>query len=157
EAVFSNQPGLKVVIPSSPYDAKGLLKASIRDNDPVLFFEHKRAYRLLSEEVPEEDYIIPIGKGMIKNTGIDVTVITHRLCVYQPSQLIKKLEIENISVYSLDIITVYPLDKESSSEAANKSGRILLITEDNLEGSIMSEVSGIIAENCLFQLDAPVR
>src|SRR5699024_661001 len=104
EAVFSNQPGLKVVIPSSPYDAKCLLKSSIRDNDPVLFFEHKRAYRLLSEEVPEEDYIIPIGKGMIKNTGIDVTVITYGLCVYQTLQVIKKLEKENISVHLLDLI-----------------------------------------------------
>src|SRR5699024_11917388 len=121
--VFSNQPGLKVVIPSSPDDAKGMLKASIRDNDPVLLFEHKRAYRLLSEEVPKEDYIIPIGKGMIKNTGIDVTVITYGLFVYQTLQVIKKLEKENISVHLLDLITVYPLDKDSIIESANKTVR----------------------------------
>src|SRR5690625_5486043 len=98
------------------FRSKGLLKASIRDNDPVLFFEHKRAYRLLSEEVPEEDYIIPIGKGMIKNTGIDVTVITYGLCVYQTLQVIKKLEKENISVHLLDLITVYPLEDRKSVE-----------------------------------------
>src|SRR5690625_6229278 len=94
---------------------------------------------------------------MIKNTGIDVTLITYGLCVYQTIQVIKKLEKENISVHLLDLITVYPLDKESIIEAANKTGKILLITEDNLEGSIMSEVSAIIAENCLFKLDDPVR
>src|SRR5699024_7873772 len=143
EAVFSNQPGLKVVIPSSPNDANGIVEASIRDNDTVLVFEHKRAYRLLSEEVPEEDYIIPTGKGMIKNTGIGVTVITYGLCVYQTLQVIKKLEKENISVHLLDLITVYPLDKESIIKAANKTGKILLITKDNLEGSIMNEVTRI--------------
>lgn len=157
EAVFSNQPGLKIVVPSSPYDAKGLLKASIRDNDPVLFFEHKRAYRLISEEVPKEDYIIPIGEAMVKHTGTDVTVITYGLCVYQTLQVIEKLEKEDISVHLLDLITVYPLDKEGIIQAANKTGKVLLITEDNLEGSIISEVSAIIAENCLFELDAPIK
>lgn len=157
EAVFSNQPGLKIVVPSSPYDAKGLLKASIRDNDPVLFFEHKRAYRLISEEIPKEDYIIPIGEAMVKHTGTDVTVITYGLCVYQTLQVIKKLEKEDISVHLLDLITVYPLDKEGIIQAANKTGKVLLITEDNLEGSIISEVSAIIAENCLFELDAPIK
>ncbi|HLR59840.1 MAG TPA: alpha-ketoacid dehydrogenase subunit beta [Pseudogracilibacillus sp.] len=157
EAVFSNQPGLKIVVPSSPYDAKGLLKASIRDNDPVLFFEHKRAYRLISEEIPKEDYIIPIGEAMVKHTGTDVTVITYGLCVYQTLQVIEKLEKEDISVHLLDLITVYPLDKEGIIQAANKTGKVLLITEDNLEGSIISEVSAIIAENCLFELDAPIK
>lgn len=157
EAVFSNQPGLKIVIPSSPYDAKGLLKAAIRDNDPVLFFEHKRAYRLLSEEVPEEDYIIPIGEAMVKHSGTDVTVITYGLCVHQTLQVINKLEKEDISVHLLDLITVYPLDKTAIIESANKTGKVLLVTEDNLEGSVISEVSAIIAENCLFELDAPVK
>lgn len=157
EAIFSNQPGLKIVIPSSPYDAKGLLKAAIRDNDPVLFFEHKRAYRLISEEVPDEDYVIPIGEAKVKHTGTDLTVITYGLCVYQTLQVIKKLETEDISVHLLDLITVYPLDKKSIIEAVKETGKVLLITEDNLEGSIISEVSAIIAENCLFELDAPVR
>src|SRR5690625_7273305 len=94
---------------------------------------------------------------MIKNTGIDVTVITYGLCVYQTLQVIKKLEKENISVHLLDLITEYPLDKKSIIEAANKTGKILLITGDHLEGSIMSDVYAIIAESCWFQLDAPVR
>src|SRR5699024_7231587 len=157
EAVFSNQPGLKIVIPSSPYDAKGLLKAAIRDNDPVLFFEHKRAYRLLSENVPEEDYIVPIGEAKVKHSGSDVTVITYGLCVHQTLQVIEKLEKEDISVHLLDLITVYPLDKEAIIEAANKTGKVLLVTEDNMEGSIIGEVAAIIAENCLFELDAPVK
>ena len=100
EAVFANQPGLKIVMPSTPYDAKGLLKSAIRDNDPVLFFEHKRAYRLLKEEVPEDDYTIPIGKAHIKREGSDVTVITYGLCVHFALEAAKKLEKEGIDYKS---------------------------------------------------------
>src|SRR5690625_921659 len=91
EAIFANQPGLKIVMPSTPYDAKGLLKAAIRDNDPVLFFEHKRAYRLLRDEVPKDDYILPIGKADIKREGSDVTVITYGLCIHFALQASEKL------------------------------------------------------------------
>lgn len=157
EAMFNSHPGLKVVIPSSPYDAKGLLKAAIRDNDPVLFFEHKRAYRLLKEEVPEEDYLIPIGKADIKREGTDVTVITYGLSVHQAKQAATELEKEGIDVHILDLRTVYPLDQEAIIEAASKTGKVLLVTEDNKEGSIIGEVAAIIAEHCLFELDAPVR
>ncbi|TMN20756.1 alpha-ketoacid dehydrogenase subunit beta [Lentibacillus cibarius] len=157
EAVFANQPGLKIVMPSTPYDAKGLLKASIRDNDPVLFFEHKRAYRLLKEEVPGDDYVLPIGKADIKREGSDVTVITYGLSVHFALQAAEKLEEEGISTHILDLRTVYPLDKESIIEAAGKTGKVLLITEDNKEGSIIGEVAAIIAENCLFDLDAPIQ
>src|SRR5699024_3785105 len=155
EAIFNSTPGLKVVIPSSPYDAKGLLKAAIRDNDPVLFFEHKRAYRLLKEEVPEEDYIVPIGKAAVKRTGSDVTVITYGLCVHMAQVAAERLEKEGIDVHLVDLRTIYPLDKETIIEAANKTGKVLLITEDNKEGSIIGEVAAIIAEHCLFALDAP--
>lgn len=157
EAMFNSHPGLKIVMPSSPYDAKGLLKAAIRDNDPVLFFEHKRAYRLLKEHVPEEDYVIPIGKADVKREGTDVTVITYGLCVHFAKQAAKKLEKEGIDVHILDLRTVYPLDQESIIEAASKTGKVLLITEDNKEGSIIGEVAAIIAEHCLFELDAPIR
>jgi len=157
EAVFANQPGLKIVIPSTPYDAKGLLKAAIRDNDPVLFFEHKRAYRLLKGEVPEDDYVLPIGKADVKRKGSDITVITYGLCVHFALQAAEKLAEEGIDAHILDLRTVYPLDQEAIIEAAEKTGKVLLITEDNKEGSIMSEVSAIIAENCLFDLDAPVQ
>ncbi|MCM3724516.1 alpha-ketoacid dehydrogenase subunit beta [Neobacillus cucumis] len=156
EAVFANQPGLKIVMPSTPYDAKGLLKAAIRDNDPVLFFEHKRAYRLIKGEVPANDYTLPIGKADIKREGDDITVITYGLCVHFALQAAEKLAQDGISVHILDLRTVYPLDKEAIIEAASKTGKVLLITEDNKEGSIISEVSAIIAEYCLFDLDAPI-
>ncbi|WP_273126279.1 alpha-ketoacid dehydrogenase subunit beta [Bacillus weihaiensis] len=156
EAVFANQPGLKIVIPSTPYDAKGLLKAAIRDEDPVLFFEHKRAYRLIKGEVPTEDYVLPIGKADVKREGEDVTIITYGLCVHFALQAAERLENDGISTHILDLRTVYPLDKDAIIEAASKTGKVLLVTEDTLEGSIMSEVSAIIAENCLFDLDAPI-
>ncbi|MGY0693050.1 alpha-ketoacid dehydrogenase subunit beta [Virgibacillus sp. FSP13] len=157
EAVFANQPGLKIVMPSTPYDAKGLLKASIRSNDPVLFFEHKRAYRLLKNDVPEDDYVLPIGKADVKREGSDITIITYGLCVHFALQAAEKLAEEGIDAHILDLRTIYPLDKEAIMEAAKKTGKVLLITEDNKEGSIIGEVSAIIAENCLFDLDAPVK
>ncbi|AST92428.1 alpha-ketoacid dehydrogenase subunit beta [Sutcliffiella cohnii] len=156
EAVFANQPGLKIVMPSTPYDAKGLLKAAIRDEDPVLFFEHKRAYRLIKGEVPTDDYVLPIGKADVKREGEDITVITYGLCVHFALQAAERLAQDGISAHILDLRTVYPLDKEAIVEAASKTGKVLLLTEDNKEGSIMSEVSAIIAENCLFDLDAPI-
>lgn len=156
EAIFANQPGLKIVMPSTPYDVKGLLKAAIRDDDPVLFFEHKRAYRLIKEEVPDDDYVLPIGKADVKREGKDVTVITYGLCVHFALQAAERLASDGISVHILDLRTVYPLDQEAIMEAASKTGKVLLITEDNKEGSIISEVSAIIAENCLYDLDAPI-
>ncbi|MBT2687020.1 alpha-ketoacid dehydrogenase subunit beta [Bacillus sp. ISL-47] len=157
EAVFANQPGLKIVMPSTPYDVKGLLKAAIRDEDPVLFFEHKRAYRLIKGEVPEDDYVLPIGKADVKREGEDITVITYGLCVHFALQAAERLAKDGISAHILDLRTVYPLDKEAIIEAASKTGKVLLLTEDNKEGSIMGEVSAIIAENCLFELDAPIK
>ncbi|MBY0122462.1 alpha-ketoacid dehydrogenase subunit beta [Bacillus sp. S/N-304-OC-R1] len=157
ESVFANQPGLKIVMPSTPYDVKGLLKAAIRDEDPVLFFEHKRAYRLIKGEVPDDDYVLPIGKADVKREGEDITVITYGLCVHFALQAAERLAKDGISAHILDLRTVYPLDKEAIIEAATKTGKVLLLTEDNKEGSIMSEVSAIIAENCLFELDAPIK
>ncbi|PBB05057.1 alpha-ketoacid dehydrogenase subunit beta [Salimicrobium humidisoli] len=157
EALFAGTPGLKIVMPSTPYDVKGLLKASIRSNDPVLFFEHKRAYRLIKGEVPEEDYTLPIGEADVKREGSDITVITYGLCVHFALQAAEKLEKEGVDVHILDLRTVYPLDKESIIEAAKKTGKVLLISEDNKEGGIISEVSAIISENCLFDLDSPVE
>ncbi|WP_110927498.1 alpha-ketoacid dehydrogenase subunit beta [Bacillus massiliglaciei] len=156
ESVFANQPGLKIVMPSTPYDVKGLLKAAIRDEDPVLFFEHKRAYRLIKGEVPDEEYVLPIGKADVKRNGEDITVITYGLCVHFALQAAEKLASDGISVHVLDLRTVYPLDKDAIIEAASKTGKVLLITEDNKEGSIIGEVAAIIAENCLFDLDAPI-
>lgn len=156
ESVFASTPGLTIVIPSTPYDAKGLLLASVESNDPVLYFEHKKAYRLLKEEVPEEYYTVPIGKADVKREGSDITVFTYGLCVNYSLQAADVLAEEGIDVEVVDLRTVYPLDKETIIERAKRTGKILLVTEDNLEGSIMSEVSAIIAENCLFDLDAPI-
>lgn len=157
EAVFANQPGLKIVMPSTPYDVKGLLKAAIRDEDPILFFEHKRAYRLLKEEVPDDDYVLPIGKADVKREGEDITVITYGLCVHFALQAAEKLAKEGISAQIVDLRTVYPLDQETIIESAAKTGKVLLVTEDNKEGSIIGEVAAIIAEHCLFDLDAPIK
>ncbi|EPP1018434.1 alpha-ketoacid dehydrogenase subunit beta [Listeria monocytogenes] len=156
EKVFFGQPGLKIVVPSSPYDAKGLLKAAIRDNDPVLFFEHKRAYRLLKGEVPETDYIVPIGEANVVREGDDITVITYGLAVQFAQQAAERLAAEGVEAHILDIRTIYPLDQEAIIEATKKTGKVLLVTEDNKQGSIISEVAAIISEHCLFDLDAPI-
>ncbi|CAM3804180.1 alpha-ketoacid dehydrogenase subunit beta [Alkalicoccus chagannorensis] len=157
EAMFASTPGLKIVIPSNPYDAKGLLKSAIRSNDPVLFFEHKRAYRLLKEEVPDDDYTVPIGEAAVAREGDDVTIITYGLCVHFAKQAADQLEEEGVSTHILDLRTIYPLDQKAVIEAASKTGKVLLVTEDNKEGSIMGEVAAVIAEYCLFDLDAPVQ
>ncbi|ALA54647.1 alpha-ketoacid dehydrogenase subunit beta [Shouchella clausii] len=157
EALFSSTPGLKVVMPSTPYDVKGLLKASIQLDDPVLFLEHKRAYRLIKGEVPEEEYTLPIGKADVKREGDDVTVITYGLAVHFALQAAERLEKDGISTHILDLRTVYPLDQEAIKAAASKTGKVLLITEDNKEGSVLGEVAAIIAEHCLFDLDAPIE
>ncbi|HFT6216856.1 TPA: alpha-ketoacid dehydrogenase subunit beta [Listeria monocytogenes] len=156
EKVFFGQPGLKIVVPSSPYDAKGLLKAAIRDNDPVLFFEHKRAYRLLKGEVPETDYIVPIGEANVVREGDDITVITYGLAVQFAQQEAERLAAEGVEAHILDLRTIYPLDQEAIIEATKKTGKVLLVTEDNKQGSIISEVAAIISEHCLFDLDAPI-
>ncbi|MBC1272046.1 alpha-ketoacid dehydrogenase subunit beta [Listeria booriae] len=157
EKVFAGQPGLKIVMPSSPYDAKGLLKAAIRDNDPVLFLEHKRAYRLIKGEVPETDYTVPIGKANVVREGDDITVITYGLAVHFAQQAAEKLASDGMEAEILDLRTIYPLDKQAIIAAAKKTGKVLLVTEDNKEGSIIGEVAAIIAENCLFDLDAPIK
>lgn len=157
EALFAGTPGLKIVIPSTPYDAKGLLKAAVRDEDPVLFFEHKRAYRLIKGEVPLTDYVLPIGKAEVKREGYDVTVITYGLAVHFSIQAAERLADDGIETHILDLRTVYPLDKEAIIEAVRRTGKVLLVTEDNKEGSIMSEVAAIIGEHCLFELDAPIK
>jgi 2-oxoisovalerate dehydrogenase E1 component beta subunit len=131
EAMFCNIPGLKVVAPSTPYDAKGLLISAIRDEDPVLFFEHKRCYRLIKGEVPNIEYTVPIGKADVKKEGGDITVITYGLTLHFALQAAEKLEKDGYSVHILDLRTLYPLDKESIVQAARKTGKVLIIHEDN--------------------------
>ncbi|MBG9794884.1 2-oxoisovalerate dehydrogenase [Paenibacillus dendritiformis] len=157
EAMFCNIPGLKVVTPSTPYDAKGLLKAAIRDEDPVLYFEHKRCYRSIKGEVPDSDYIVPIGKSDIKRQGEDLTVISYGLALHFALEAAEKLSQEGYSAHILDLRTLYPLDKESIVEAARKTGKALIIHEDNKEGGVGAEVAAVLAEECLFELDAPIK
>ncbi|HCU7261536.1 alpha-ketoacid dehydrogenase subunit beta [Staphylococcus aureus] len=156
ESIFASSPGLTIVIPSTPYDAKGLLLSSIESNDPVLYFEHKKAYRFLKEEVSEEYYTVPLGKADVKREGEDLTVFCYGLMVNYCLQAADILAADGINVEVVDLRTVYPLDKETIIDRAKNTGKVLLVTEDNLEGSIMSEVSAIIAEHCLFDLDAPI-
>ncbi len=157
ESIFAGTPGLKIVAPSTPYDVKGLLKAAIRDDDPVLFLEHKRCYRWIKGEVPEEEYTVPLGKADIKVVGTDVTVITYGLMVHYAKEAAEKLKQEGIHVHLLDLRTLIPLDKEAILEAAAKTGKVLIIHEDNKTGGFGGEISAIIAEEGLFELDAPIQ
>jgi 2-oxoisovalerate dehydrogenase E1 component beta subunit len=156
ESVFFGTPGLKIVAPSTPYDAKGLMKAAIRDEDPVLYFEHKKAYLSQSAEVHEDDYIVPIGKADVKREGTDITVITYGMYVHYALQAAAELSKEDISVHVLDLRTLQPLDKEAILEAAAKTGKVLIAHEDNKTGGVGAEVSAIIAEELMFDLDAPI-
>lgn len=157
EAFFAHVPGLKVVIPGTPYDAKGLLAAAIEDDDPVLYFEHKAAYRSLKGEVPDERYVIPIGRADLKREGQDVCVITYGLMVNYALKAAEVLQKEGISVEVLDLRSVRPLDVTAILESAKKTGKVLIVHEDNLTGGIGGEISALIAEHALFYLDAPIR
>ncbi len=156
ESIFFGTPGLKIVAPSTPFDAKGLLKAAIRDEDPVLFFEHKKCYRLINGEVPEADYIVPIGKADVKREGNDITVITYGLTVHFALKAADELAKEGISVHLLDLRTLQPLDVDAICEAVRKTGKVLILHEDNKTGGVGAEVAAIIAEQLLFELDAPI-
>ncbi len=156
EAFFAHVPGLKVVIPATPYDAKGLLASAIQDEDPVLYFEHKAAYRSLKGEVPDERYLIPIGKADVKRQGKDLSIITYGLMVSYAQRAAETLDKEGISVEILDLRTIRPLDVEAILDTAKKTGRVLVVHEDNLTGGIGGEVSALIAEHALFYLDAPI-
>lgn len=157
EKVYFGQPGLRIVTPSNPYDAKGLIKAAIRCDDPVLFYEHKRLYRLLKDEVPEEDYTVPIDKANVVREGEDITVIAYGMALYHALNAAEKLSEEGIDAHVVDVRSLYPLDKETLVEAAKKTGKVLLVSEDNKEGAIIGEIAAIIAEEALFHLDAPIQ
>jgi 2-oxoisovalerate dehydrogenase E1 component beta subunit len=156
ESVFFGTPGLKLVAPSTPYDAKGLMKAAIRDEDPVIFFEHKKCYLAISNDVPDDDFIVPIGKADVKRQGTDITVISYGMTVHYCLKAAEELAKEGISAHVLDLRTLQPLDKEAILEAAAKTGKVLIVHEDNKTGGVGAEVSAIIVEELFFQLDAPI-
>lgn len=158
EKILVGQPGLRVVTPSSPYDAKGMIKAAIQSDDPVLFYEHKRLYRLLREEVPTEDYVVPIDKANVVREGSDITVIAYGMMLVHAKNAAEKLsKEEGIEAEVVDVRSLYPLDKETLVEAAKKTGKVLLVSEDNKEGAVISEIAAIISEEALFDLDAPIQ
>jgi 2-oxoisovalerate dehydrogenase E1 component len=153
EAWFFHTPGLKIVYPSSPEDAKGLLIAAIEDPNPVLFFEHKALYRSLSGNVPSNYYTTEIGKAKLVNKGNKISIITYGMGVHWAINAINKL---NISADILDLRTLLPLDKDAIFKTANKTGKILILHEDCLTGGIGGEISALINENCFESLDAPI-
>jgi len=155
EALFAHVPGLKVVTPSTPYDTAGLLKAAIRDDDPVLFLEHKKTYRLIKGEVPEEDFVLPIGKANVVRQGKDLSILTYGLAVHQCLEAAEALA-QEVSVEVVDLRTLAPLDKEAILESVRKTGKALIVHEDNLTGGIGGEVAAIIAEEAFDYLDGPV-
>ena len=156
EARFAT-PGLKIVIPSGPYEAKGLLLAAIRDPDPVLFFEHKRLYRMFKEKVPLGEYLIPLQKARVAREGSDISVFCYGLMVQYAQEAAKALDESGVSVEIVDLRTVYPLDKEAIIASARKTGKCLVLYEDNFSVAIGSEVAALIADEAWRWLDAPVK
>jgi 2-oxoisovalerate dehydrogenase E1 component beta subunit len=153
---YFQRPGLTVVIPSNPYDAVGLLRAAIRDPDPVLFFEHKKMYRMQRQYVPDEDYIVPLGVANVVRQGEDITVFGWGLMIAYALQVADQLDEEGISLQVVDLRTVYPLDRECILNCAKKTGKVAVISEDNLSGGLANEVVALIAEHAFEYLDAPI-
>ena len=156
ETIYVHQPGLKVVCPSTPYDAKGLLTAAIRDPDPVVFFEPKRVYRSFREEVPEDEYTIEIGKAKVVNEGTDITVITWGSMVFQCLEALDKLP-EDMSVELIDLRTLYPIDVDTIVQSVQKTGRAVIVHEAPKTCGLGAEISSIIQEHCFLHLKAPVQ
>ena len=157
EALFTSTPGIKVVIPSTPYDAKGLLIAAIRDPDPVIFFEHKQLYRSVRGDVPEGTYTVPIGKASVVKPGTDISLLTYGLMTHYSLTAAGVVAREGISVEVVDLRTLYPLDKPVILESVKKTGKALIVHEDNLTGGIGGEISAIIGEYAFEHLDGPIR
>jgi 2-oxoisovalerate dehydrogenase E1 component beta subunit len=155
ESHYLSTPGLKIVEPATAYDAKGLLKAAIRDPDPVLYFEHKYLYRRIKEDLPEEDYIVPIGQAIRRREGTDLSVITFGACVHYALEAAATLEKEGISLDVLDLRTLLPLDKEAVRESVKRTNKVIVYHEAQRTGGIGAELAAIVAEECFEWLDGP--
>jgi len=156
EAIYAHTPGLKVVMPCTPYDAKGLLISAIRDPDPVVFFEPKRVYRSFREEVPEDEYTIPIGSAKIVSEGSDLTLVTWGAMVFQCLEAMDNLP-EDVSVELIDLRTIWPIDTETVVESVQKTGRCVIVHEAPLTCGLGAELSSRIQEACFLYLEAPVQ
>jgi 2-oxoisovalerate dehydrogenase E1 component beta subunit len=157
ESSFAHIPGLKIVCPATPQDAKGLIVSAIEDPNPVLFFEHKHLYRRIKADVPDERYTTPFGKARIHREGDDVTVITWGAMVYTAADAAKQLEEEGVSVEIVDMRTLIPWDREAVLESVGKCSKVLVLHEDTRTGGFGAEIAATIAEEAFEQLDAPVK
>jgi 2-oxoisovalerate dehydrogenase E1 component beta subunit len=156
EAYFTHTPGLKVVQPATARDAKGLLKAAIRDEDPVIFFEHKYLYRRIREVLPSEDYVVPIGKARIARAGRDLSILTYGAMVWVALDAARQLETEGIDCEVIDLRTLLPLDEEAVFESVGKTSKALVLHEDTRTGGVGAEISARISERCFEKLDGPI-
>jgi 2-oxoisovalerate dehydrogenase E1 component beta subunit len=156
EAWFVHVPGLKVVAPSTPMDAKGLLKAAIRDPDPVIYFEHKYLYRRIKGKVPDEEFTLPLGQAEVKREGTDASIITYGAMVHQALQAADRVAGMGISAEILDLRTLLPLDREAILATARKTGKVLIVHEATRTGGLGGEVAAIIAESAFDRLDGPI-
>jgi 2-oxoisovalerate dehydrogenase E1 component beta subunit len=156
EAWFTHVPGLKVVQPSTPYDAKGLLKAAIRDNNPVIYFEHKHLYRRIREDVPDDDFVVPLGVADIKRPGRDLTIVTYGAMVHESLAAAERLSKQGAECEVIDLRSLVPLDKACFLDSVRKTSRALVVYEAHLTSGFGGEVAAIIAQEAFDALDAPV-
>jgi 2-oxoisovalerate dehydrogenase E1 component beta subunit len=156
ESYFLNTPGLKMVEPSTAYDAKGLLKAAIRDDDPVLYFEHKYLYRRIKDEVPDDDYVVPLGKAIVRREGTDLSIITFGAMVHTALEAAAQLEADGVHAEVVDLRSLAPLDRETILTSVAKTSRALLLYEARRTGGIGGELAAILAEDAFEYLDAPI-
>ena len=156
EALYGHIPGLKVLVPSTPADAAGMLRSAIKDPDPILFLEHKRTYRLIKGDVPDEPFEVPIGKADVKREGEDLTVIAYGLMLHQSLEAAARLEEEGFSVEVVDVRTISPLDKQTILTSVRKTGKAIVVYEDNRTYGAGAEIIATIAEEAMFDLDAPL-
>ncbi len=156
EALFFHTPGLKVIAPSTPYDAKGLLKSAIRDNNPVICLEHKKTYRLVRGEVPEEEYTVPLGLAEVKRAGANITTVSYGLMLHYCLEAAALVAQEGLDVEVVDLRTLKPLDVATVLESVKKTGRLLVVHEDNVTGGVGAEVAALAAGEAFEFLDAPV-
>jgi 2-oxoisovalerate dehydrogenase E1 component beta subunit len=156
EMWFVRTPGLKVVAPATAYDAKGLIKSAIRDNDPVLFFEHKALYRRIKEDLPTGEYTVPIGQAKVVREGTDLTIVTYGAMVWVALEAAAKLAEEGASVEVVDLRTLLPLDREAVCASVKKTSKVLLLHEDTRTGGMAGELAASITESVFEYLDAPI-
>ncbi len=156
EALLAHTPGISVVAPATPYDAKGLLSSAIRTDDPVVVLEHKRTYRLVKGEVPPEDYTVPIGKAEVKRPGSDMTIVSYGLMLHYALQAAEAASLNGVDAEILDLRTLRPLDEDAIVESVSRTGKALIVQEDTPAVSVSSEVAAVIGARCFFDLDGPI-